>query len=278
MKVSDILRQKNFIITLEINPPSGADIYELEKEFSLVKGKVDAVNITDMPGANLKMSPWAAGLWAVKFGLNPIVQYTCRDRNELAIKGDIFGLASFQIENVLVLGGDPTHIGDHPGASPVFDLDTVSFIRWISENTEMCVGAAVNPGAEDISVELSKMEAKLDAGARFFQTQAVYEPDKFERFMEKAKKLGAPVIAGIIPLRSEKMALFMNENIPGIYVPEDMIRRIATAEDKIACGQEIALEIIDRIRPLCNGVHIMPIKRIDTALPIIDRVIGGASL
>ncbi len=275
MKIFDLARQKDFLITLEINPVRGVEIEQMTREFSLVKGKVDAVNITDMPGANLKMSPWAAGLWALRCGVNPIVQYTCRDRNELAIKGDVYGLASFGIENMLILGGDPAHIGDHPGATAVFDMDTVSLIRWISENTEICVGAAANPGADDMDVEFAKMKAKADAGARFFQTQAVYEPDRFERFAERAKDLGLPILAGIIPLRSERMALYMNEHIPGIYVPEEMIQRIASAEDKIACGQEIAFEIIKAIKPLCDGIHLMPIRQIETALPIIDRVLGS---
>ncbi len=273
MKISDLSRQKDFLITIEINPVSGMDIEEMVREFSLVKDKVDAVNITDMPGANLKMSPWAAGLWALRYGVNPIVQYTCRDRNELAIKGDIYGLASFGIENMLILGGDPTHIGDHPGASAVFDMDTVSLIRWIAENTSICTGAAANPGADDMDVEFAKMEAKAKAGARFFQTQAVYDIDRFERFIERTKRLGLPILAGIIPLRSERMAVYMNENIPGIYVPEGMIERISSAKDKIACGQKMALEIIEAIRPLCDGIHLMPIRHIETALPIIDRVL-----
>ena len=275
MKISDIARQKDFLITLEINPVKGSSAEELIKEFSLVKGKVDAVNITDMPGANLKMSPWAAGLLALKSGLIPIVQYTCRDRNELAIKGDVYGLESFGVENMLILGGDPPQMGDHPGASAVFDMDTVSFIRWISGNTNICVGAAANPGADNLEVEYSKMEAKISAGARFFQTQAVYDVDRFAEFMEKASAFGVPIIAGIIPLRSENMARFMNENIPGINVPEELIERITKADDRIKCGQQIALEIIDAIRPLCNGVHIMPIKSIEIALPIIEQIRKG---
>ncbi len=260
MRIDKLTKLKRFIVTFEVTPPAGTDVKEMLAEFREIKDKVDAVNITDMPGANLKMSPWAGGLWAMKEGITPIVQYTCRDRNVLALKGDILGLASFGIENMLILGGDSPSTGDHSWATAVYDMDTISLICWISENTNICVGAAVNPGADDINKEIEKMSRKIEAGAKFFQTQAIYEPERFAEFVEKVKHFDVPIIAGIIPLRSEKMAYFMNENIPGINVPLELINRMEGATDKLNCGYEIALEIIEKIRPFCSGVHIMPIK------------------
>ncbi len=275
MRIDELARDK-FLITVELNPPACSRVDSLLADFRKVKDLVDAVNITDMPGANLKMSSWGAGLWVMREGGNPIVQYTCRDRNRLALKGDVLALESFGIDNLLVLGGDPPRIGDHPEAKVVYDFDTVGFMRWISENTSICVGGAVNPGAEDFSVEREKVKAKIDAGARFFQTQAVYDKEAFFSFMDRVQELrSVPVIVGIIPLRSEKMALFMNENIPGIKVPDEIISRISSAEDKVKCGIEIALEIINQIKGYCDGIHIMPIRSVDTAVALIERLKGG---
>ncbi len=271
--IQELIEEKGFVFTIEVNPPPGSDIGEFETEIELVREYVDAVNITDMPGSNLKMSSWAGGLWALQLGGNPIVQYTCRDRNQLALKGDVYGLESFGVKNILVIGGDHPRVGDHPRAKVVYDFDTVSFINWISSHTGLCVGAAMNPGAHDWNKEREKILAKVNAGARFFQTQAVYEVEKFRDFLCFVKEVvSVPVIVGIIPLRSEKMARFMNENIPGIFVPEPIIERISKAEDKIACGMEIAWEIIEEVKDLCQGVHIMPIRSVRPILPLIKRL------
>ncbi len=271
--IDELVGKKGFVVTVEVNPPSNADIEEFKEEVSVVKEYVDAVNVTDMPGANLRMSPWSAGLWAVRWGVNPIVQYTCRDRNALALKGDIYGIESLGVRNILVLGGDPAHIGDHPNAKVVYDFDPVSFIDWVSNHTSLCVGAAMNPGSRDWKLEMQKSLAKVKSGARFFQTQAVYEPDKFREFVSLLRKdISVPIIAGIIPLRSEKMAKFMNENIPGIDVPDSLIERISDARDKIACGLDISWEIIEQIKEVCQGIHIMPIRSVKTILPLLKRL------
>lgn len=277
--IAELSKERPFLVTVEINPPASSDVAGFLEEVKSVADRADAVNITDMPGANLKMSPWGAGLWALRSGANPIVQYTCRDRNRLALKGDAYALESFGVRNVLVLGGDPPNIGNEPSAKAVYDMDTVSFIGWISENTSLCVGAAVNPGAEDLEVEKQKCLAKASAGARFFQTQAVYTKEVFLRFLDKVGDLGVPILVGIIPLRSEKMARFMNANIPGIEVPEWMIEeigRLNSPEDKIKYGIDQALRLIEDLRPYCAGVHLMPIKGVRLVLPILETLKGEA--
>ncbi len=277
--IEELSKERPFLVTLEVNPPGSSDVSAFLDEVKAVAGWADAVNITDMPGANLKMSPWGAGLWALRSGANPIVQYTCRDRNRLALKGDVYALESFGIRNVLVLGGDPPDMGTEPEAKAVYDLDTVSFIGWISKNTSLCVGAATNPGAEDLEVERQKCLAKVSAGARFFQTQAVYTKEVFLRFLDKVGDLGLPILVGIIPLRSERMARFMNANIPGIEVPGwmiDEIERLDNPQDKIKYGIDQALRLIEDLRPFCAGVHLMPIKGVRLVLPILEALRGEA--
>ncbi len=270
MRIDELIGSKEFIWTLEVIPPEKGDFSGEFEEISKISLFVDAVNITDMPGANLKMSSWGMGIFVHNQGVLPIVQYTCRDRNSLALKGDMFALEGLGIENVLVLGGDPPQ--KDSSVKAVYEMDTVSFIKWISDNTSLCVGAAVNPGADDLAIELKKIEAKVRAGARFFQTQAVYEPDKFCEFMEKVRDFGVPIICGVIPLRSRKMAEFMNKNIPGIFVPQDLIRRIDEAEDKVECGVEIAVDIILQVKDVCSGIHLMPIKGLNVAYKIYERL------
>ncbi len=273
--ISKLIAEKRFIITVEVNPPNNSNIEEFKSEISMIKEYVDGVNITDMPGANLRMSSWAAGVWAIRWGVNPIVQYTCRDRNSLALKGDIYGLESLGVRNILILGGDPAHIGDHPKAKVVYDFNPVSFIDWVTNSTSLCVGAAMNPGNPNQKQEIEKSVAKVKAGANFFQTQAVYEADKFNEFISLVREeISVPIIAGIIPLRSEKMARFMNENIPGISVPNALIDRISNARDKVACGLDIAWEIIEQIKEMCQGIHIMPIRSVKTVLPLLKRLRG----
>ncbi len=264
MNLTEIIKNKGKAFTVEFNPPKG---WEIESEIGglyKIKRYVDAVNVTDMPGANLKMSSWAAAISLKQKGFNPIVQYTCRDRNKLALIGDMYGLKAFDIHNMLILGGDPIHIGDEPQAKMVYDLGTIDLIKSAHDYLEgMCIGAAANPGAENLDKEIDRMKQKIDAGAMFFQTQAVFEPHAFERFMERAGKLGVPILAGIIPLHSVKMAVFMNEHIPGIYVPDELLERVRSADDPVKCGREIAIEISKGIIELCDGLHFMPIKYLE---------------
>ena len=206
-------------------------------------------------------------------GIEPILQMTCRDRNRLALQSDLLSAAVLGIENVLALTGDYPTLGDHPEAKPVFDLDSVELldvIGCLNAGKDMkgnplkgapkfCAGAVVNPGADPLEPEIIKMEKKIDAGALFFQTQAVYDIELFRRFLDAAKHLKTTILAGIVLLKSSAMAEYMNKNIAGVFVPDSLIKEIDTAKDKSAKSIEIAARLIKELRPLCRGIHIMPI-------------------
>ena len=209
-------------------------------------------------------------------GLDPVFQITCRDRNRLALQSDLLSAYVLGIENVLAITGDLPVLGDHPQAKPVYDLDSVQLLEVITKLNEgydmagnelkgkpnLFPGAVVNPGASTeaaFELQLIKMEKKIEAGARFFQTQAIYEPDAFAKFMRRVKGFNVPILAGIIPLKSVGMARFMNKNVAGVFVPEELIEKMAAAEDKTRTGLEIAADIIKELKDICQGVHIMAI-------------------
>ncbi|MFH1645568.1 MAG: methylenetetrahydrofolate reductase, partial [Candidatus Omnitrophota bacterium] len=234
---------------------------------------VDAINVTDLQSAVMKLGSLTASFLLKDIGIEPIYQLTCRDRNRLALQSDLLSAASLGIQNVLVLTGDHPVRGDHPHAKAVFDLDSIQLlgvVKNLQEGKDMsgnaldgiptfCAGAVVNPGADPLEPELIKMEKKIKAGAQFFQTQAVYDIIKFQEFMKYAAEFNVPIIAGIILIKSLRMAKYMNENVPGIYVPEHLINEIDIAKDKSQASLGIAVRLINELKPLCRGVHIMPI-------------------
>lgn len=208
-------------------------------------------------------------------GLTPIFQMTCRDRNRIALQSDLLSAAMLGIENLLLLTGDHTKMGDHPQAKPVFDLDSVSLLhtvrkleegedlggnKLVGEPPKFAKGAVVSPCSDSVDAQLAKMERKVRAGADYFQTQAVYEPEKFIKFMEKAKQFGKPVQLGIVIPKSAGMAKFMNDNVAGIHVPQEMLDELKKDKEKTKAGitgVEIAARIIKECKPYCQGVHIM---------------------
>jgi len=207
-------------------------------------------------------------------GFEPIYQLTCRDRNRLALQSDLLSAAALGIENVSILTGDHPVLGDHPEAKPVYDLDSVQLLQVagkLASGCDMkgnklegpaphfCLGAVVNPGSEPMEPQIMKMEKKIAAGAEFFQTQAIFDLKTFENFVSKTEHFKVPVIAGIVLLKSASMARFMNEHVSGILVPEEMIKAMDEAKDKAAVSVEIASRLIKQIKPMCRGVHIMPI-------------------
>jgi 5,10-methylenetetrahydrofolate reductase len=234
---------------------------------------VSAFNITDSAGANMTMAPIAAAAKLVDAGMTPILQMTGRDRNRLAIQGDLLAAYALGASTVVCMGGDPPSAGDHPDAKPVFDLDTFALLKVVAAlnsgkdmmgnplkgATDYCVGAVVNPGADDPDKELQRMKEKVDAGARFFQTQAVYDVDSFARFMERTKSFGMPVIAGFIVLKSGDMARRLNATLPGILIPEPLIAELDAASDKPAASVAMAGRIIGGLREVAQGAHIMAI-------------------
>ncbi len=262
-----------FVITSEIGPPKGTHIQEMMADAELLRGRVDAINVTDLQSSVMRLGSLAVCRLLQEKGLEPIFQVTCRDRNRLALQADLLSASVLGIKNVLALTGDYASLGDHPQAKPVFDLDSVSLlgvIKKLEAGTDMVgnalqgapkffSGAVVNPGGNPVEAQVIKMEKKIQAGASFFQTQAVYDVGAFEKFMKRVSPFKVPVLAGIILLKSAGMARFMNKNVAGVSVPEPLIQKMAKAEDRVKTSVEIGAELIRNLKGLCQGVHIMPI-------------------
>lgn len=271
--LSDAFKSGKFVVTAELGPAKGIDMHEYLENMNLIKGRVAAVNVTDQQSAVMRTGSLAGCMLLRQNGLEPILQMTCRDRNRIALQSDLLNAAVLGIENVLCLTGDYVTLGDHPQAKPVFDLDSVSLLqaarslesgkdlsgKELKGSPKYFLGACVTPGADPLGPQLIKLEKKVKAGAQFIQTQAVYEPGKFEAFMREAKMLGVPVMVGIVLLRSAAMARFMNKNVAGIHVPDALIDEIDKAEDKAKKGIEIAARLINEMKGMCQGAHIMAI-------------------
>lgn len=276
MSLRQALEAKTFAVTAEIGPFKGTDTSEILELADLLRGRVHAVNVTDQQSSVMRLGSLAACRLLREKGLDPVLQVTCRDRNRLALQSDLLSAAALGIENVLALTGDYPSLGDHPQAKPVYDLDSVQLLWLISRlnqgydmvgnelrgKTNFFPGAVVNPGADTeaaLELQLIKMEKKVAMGAKFFQTQAVYDLRAFEKFIKRVSWLGVPILAGIIPLKSAKMARYMNENVSGVNVPESLIKRMEEAPDKAQEGIRIAAELIRELKGMCQGVHIMAI-------------------
>ncbi len=274
MSLESNLDGGKFVVTAEISPPKGTDTMGLLKDADMVKDIADAINITDNQRAVMRMSPIAACCVLESNGYETIMHLTCRDRNRLALQSELLGAYVLGIKNILVMSGDHPVKGDHEGAKPVYDMDSVQLLGLVRKlnsgidfsgnrlagSTNFCAGAVTNIELNEIA--LIKLEKKITCGARFIQTQAVFDTDRFSLFLEKIKKIGFDknrVIAGIIPLKSEKSARFLNKNIAGIKVPEIIIDRLKNANDPEMTGMEIAAGLIKELHGICGGVHIMPI-------------------
>ena len=272
-KFAEALSSGRFVVTMELNPPKGTDLSALYEKAEILKDKIDAFNLTDSASSLMTMGPLAAAHLLLDRGIEPILQVTCRDRNRIALQSDLLAASTLGVSNVLCMSGDPPGAGDHPDAKPVFDLDAISLLRAISSlqsggdlgGTELkgvpsfTAGAVANPGAPDMDKERRRMEDKIEAGAAFFQTQAVYDPGAFERFMNAVQRYNVPILAGFILLKSGNMARNLNANLPGVLVPDDIVRELDEADDRRQKSVEIAGRIIKQIRPMCQGVHIMAI-------------------
>ena len=276
MSLQSALESGKFVITTEVGPLKGTDITELEEVAELLQGRVDAANVTDQQSSVMRLGSLAVCHLLKERGLEPVFQMTCRDRNRLALQSDLLSAYVLGIENVLAITGDLPALGDHPQAKPVYDLDSVQLLWVISRLNEgydmvgnelkgkpnFFPGAVVNPGADTeatFELQLIKMEKKIAAGARFFQTQAVYDVDAFAKFMKRVEGFRIPVLAGVIPLKSVGMARYMNKNVAGVFVPEELISKMAAAEDKARTGIGIAANMIKGLGGMCQGVHIMAI-------------------
>jgi 5,10-methylenetetrahydrofolate reductase len=274
MTFQEKFKSGKFLVTSEIGPPKGIETKKLLEDAELVRGRVDGINVTDLQSSVMRLGSLVVCGALKQAGFEPIFQMTCRDRNRLALQSDLLSAASLGIENVLILTGDHTTMGDHPEAKPVFDLDSAQLLqvaRKLESGVDMkgnkldgtfpkfCLGAVVNPGADPLEPQIMKMEKKIAAGAEFFQTQAVYDIKSFENFISKTKHLKVPVMAGIVLLKSAGMAKFMNKNVAGVTVPDNLIKEMEEAKDKIAQSVDIAARLIKELKPMCRGIHIMPI-------------------
>ena len=287
MSLREALKNGKFAVTAEIGPAKGVDVTEFLENGELLKGRVDAVNITDQQSAVMRLGSLAGCCLLKEKGVEPVFQMTCRDRNRIALQSDLLNAYVLGIENVLCLTGDYVTLGDHPQAKPVFDLDSVSLLqaaRELEQGTDLAgkelkgtpkflLGACVTPGADPVEPQLIKMRKKVKAGAEFFQTQAIYEPKKFEAFMQEAKKLGVPVLVGIVLLRSAAMARFMNKNVAGIHVPDELIEEMDEAENKAQKSIEIAARLINEMKDVCQGAHIMAIG-LESRVPAVLDATG----
>jgi 5,10-methylenetetrahydrofolate reductase len=290
MKLIERFKQGKFVVTCEVGPPKGIEVEKDIDELEPLRSKVDAFNVTDLQSSVLRVGSLATCRLLKEKGFEPICQFTCRDRNRLGLQSDVLSAAVLGIENLLCLTGDHPKLGDHPQAMAVFDLDSVqllSAVKGLMDGKDMagndlegrppnfCLGAAVNPGAEPLEPQIMKMEKKVQAGAEFFQTQAVYEVDKFANFMEKVNYLKAPVMAGIVLLKSPAMAKFMNANVAGIHVPDEIINELAgvAKEKRVEKSLEISARLIRELKDLCQGVHIMSLGW-ERHVPAVLEMVG----
>jgi 5,10-methylenetetrahydrofolate reductase len=288
MTFCEKIEQGKFLVTSEIGPPKGTDLKEMLEDAELIRSRVDAINVTDLQSSVLRVGSLAVCSLLKNRGIEPIFQMTCRDRNRLALQSDLLSASVLGIENVLLLTGDYPTLGDHPESKPVFDLGSVQLIQVASAlesgkdmkgnalkgAPKFCMGAVVNPGADPLEPETIKMEKKIEAGAQFFQTQAVYDIELFKRFLDSIKDIKkVPILAGIVLLKSAGMAKYMNKNVAGVFVPDNLIQEMEMTKDKAAKSIEIAARLIKELKPLCQGIHIMPIGW-DKKVPLVLDAAG----
>ena len=259
MMITELFKRGEYVVSAEVGPPKGINVDHVVEEAKTYLSGITAVNVTDNQSSVMRLGSLATCKVLKDAGLTPIYQLTCRDRNRIALQSELLGAAMLGIDNILCLTGDHTKMGDHPGAKPVFDLDSVSLLHTVSqlekgvdlagnplvgEAPKFAKGAVVSPCSDSVDAQLAKMERKVMAGAEYFQTQAVFDSEKFIAFAEKAKQFGKPVQLGVISPKSAGMAKFMNNNVAGVHVPQWMI-------------DELAAKVIRECRPYCQGLHIM---------------------
>jgi methylenetetrahydrofolate reductase (NADPH) len=287
-----VLRAGGFAVTTELAPPDSADPEDVYRRAHVFDGFVDAINATDGSGANCHMSSLAVCALLTRIGYAPIMQISCRDKNRIAIQGDILGGAAMGVCNMLCLTGDGVQAGDHPQAKPVFDLDCISLLeiartlrdehhfqsgRKITFAPRVFLGAAENPSALPHAWRAQRLAKKIAAGAQFIQTQYVFDLPLLRAFMSQVEALGLQerifILAGVGPLRSAKTAEWMRRNVPGMHVPDALIARLAGAADQAREGRAICIELIQQIREIrgISGVHIMAYRQEESVAEIVDR-------
>jgi 5,10-methylenetetrahydrofolate reductase len=286
-RLREVLERGEFAVTVEYNPPKGTNVTALLDSARSLVGRVHGVNVTDNTAAVMRASSLSICRMFYEMGHDPVMQMTCRDRNRIGIQSDLLGAHLLGIRNILCLTGDYPTVGDHKDAKPVYDLDSVQVMQLVAGLnrgadyagnkldgvTDYYIGGAVTPEADPVGPMLVKLETKVRAGAQFAQTQGIYQPDKFVGFMQAVRRMKVKLLAGILLLRSAKMAEFMNANIPGVSVPEEMIAELRAAGPKHEneVGVEIAVRTISAVRPYCDGVHIMAVKAVNRLPEILTK-------
>ncbi len=288
-KLKEALASGRFVVTTEVGPPKGVNVEKCIEQADALRHRVTAFNVTDLQSAMMRFGSLATSRLLVERGMEPVLQMTCRDRNRLALQSDLLSAYGLGIRNILCLTGDHQKLGDHPQAKGVFDLDSVQLLaaatklqqgkdlagNQLEASPEFFLGAVVTPEAEPLELQIIKMKKKIEAGAEFFQTQAVYNPGKFKEFIKQVSHFNVPILAGIVVLKSVGMARYMNENVAGVNVPEELIEELKKDKEKTKSGQtgiEIAVRIIKEIKPYCQGVHLMPLGWDDKVPAILDGV------
>jgi len=292
-----VIEAGHFAVTAELSPPRNADSEVVRRKVGILKGYIDAFNVPDGQSAVVAMASWAACIVGRQEGLDPIVHTTCRDRNRIALQMDILGIAALGVNNILCLSGDPISFGNNPEAKSVLDIDSVQLIKMVKDlrdgkrfqngepipgpEPRLFIGAVVNPFL-DPDNEVIRLAKKVEVGAEFIQTQAIYNIEKFEKWMEMVRDKGlhrkASILAGITPLKSSGAARYMKAKIPGIDIPDEVIERLRSAgtkEEMSREGLEIAVETISRVKEIegIAGVHIMPLEW-EEAVPQICQASG----
>ena len=291
-RLERVLKAGHFAITTELAPPDSALAEDVYARAQIFDGYVDGMNATDGSGANCHMSSVAMCALLTGVGYSPVMQIACRDRNRIAIQGDVLGAAAMGVSNVLCLTGDGVQVGDQPEAKPVFDLDSVSLLetikfmrdesrflsgRVITAPPEMFLGAAENPCAPPIDFRPHRLAKKIAAGADFIQSQYIFDVPQLIEFMKKSQDMGLLekcfILPGVGPLASARTATWIRENVPGIHIPDPIIQRLAGAEDQKKEGQKICVELIQQIReiPGVSGVHVMAYRQEEAVPEIIKK-------
>lgn len=279
------LENNEFVITAEVCPPKGPDIKEFVEKSLLLKNHIDALNVTDNQRSVMRFSALVASHILVQNSIEPIYQISCRDRNSLALESDLLGAYHLGIRNLLPLTGDPIRAGDHTLAKGVFEFESVKLLQAIKNlnhgfdfygnpiegKTDFYAGAVVHPTAPNLNTHLKRMEKKIEGGARFFQTQAVFDLNAFEGFMKEAERFNTKIIAGVLFLRSHKNVNYIRNHVPGINIPEVIKQELKDSSDPMKTGVEIAARQVKALKNLCHGVHIMAIKYEEKILEILDR-------
>jgi 5,10-methylenetetrahydrofolate reductase len=285
------LGKGDFAYTCEVGPPKGAEIEGIKEEVKHLTEVANGINVTDLQSSVMRLGSLATCKILKDMGLDPILQITCRDRNRLSIQSELLSAHVLGIRNVLALTGDHTTMGDHPHAQPVFDIDSVQLLytmrrleegfdlsdKKLTEKPSFYKGAVVNPGANTeaaYEMQILKLKKKIDQGAQFIQTQAIFDAEVFKKFMDRMEKekIDIPILAGIILLKSDKMANFMNKFVAGVNVPDDVIEKMKNTDNKVETCKEIAIELINDVKPYCAGIHIQALGWEKHIPPIINSI------